>query len=126
MVFEEGLLESGSLRLDAPNRTALRKLKADLAGRQPLPLTRLLAADGRDFLVAHNTSSEASNRLYSYAWGLVYYLAFEKRLLDNPALDSYVTGNAEGVPPVERFQRLAGTPLPAFEDLWRQYIRELR
>jgi len=91
-----------------------------------LPLEQLLAADGRDFLVTDNNSSETSQRLYSYAWGLVYFLTFEKRLLDNPALDRYVAGDAEGLPPVERFERLTGTPLPTFEDLWRKSVRELK
>ena len=45
VLFEGGMLESGTLRIDAPDAAALRRLKADLAGDRPLTLTALLAAD---------------------------------------------------------------------------------
>jgi len=124
-MFEAGLLESGALRVDAPNRPALKKLKSDLKGGQPLALTELLAADQQSFLVAHDTSSEQSNRHYSYAWGLVYYLTFEKDLLDSPALLRYVAPDAKTIPPVARFEGLVGMPLAQFEKAWREYIATL-
>ena len=44
----------------------------------------------QDFLQLHDADAAASDRLYAYAWGLAYYLAFEKRLLSDPALAEYV------------------------------------
>ena len=126
VMFEGGLLESGSLRLDAPNRAALAGLKADLAGDRPLGLKELLEADGRNFLVAGGASAESSNRHYYHAWGLVYYLTFQQRLLQSPALDRYVAQDARHLPPVVRFEALVDMPLAEFEQAWRKYVLELR
>ena len=49
VAFEEGLLESGSLRLGAANHAALACLKADLAGGNPLSLDQLLDSSGGKF-----------------------------------------------------------------------------
>jgi hypothetical protein len=120
-VFEAGLLEADSLRIDAPNRELLKRLKADLAGQEPLPLSKLLAADQRAFLGADHGA-----RYYAYAWGLAYYLTFEKHALGSPAMDRYVQIAAKEVPPTERFEQLAGARLEKFEQSWRQYISALR
>jgi len=119
VMLEEGLLESGTLRVDAPNRAALERLKTDLKGPQPLPLADLLGADGRAFLAAD------ADRRYVYSWGLAYYLTFEKRLLGSPALDRYVGRSAATAAPKERFEKLVDLPLGEFERDWRAYILEL-
>jgi hypothetical protein len=120
-VFESGLLEADSLRIDAPNRELLKRLKADLTGKEPLPLRRLLAADQPVFLGA-----DEGNRYYAYAWGLAYYLTFEKHALGSPGMDRYVRAAAKELAPAERFEQLAGTRLDKFEQIWRQYILTLR
>ena len=61
-----------------------------------------------------------------YAWGLVYYLTFEKHLLGTAALDQYVEPAAAAKAPVERFEQLVGMPLPRFEAEWRQFVAKLR
>jgi len=116
VMLEQGLLESGTLRVAAPNRAALERLKIDLKGPQPLPLTEVLGADGRAFLAAD------ADRYYVYSWGLAYYLTFEKRLLVNPALDRYVKQSAATQAPQERFETLVDEPLGQFEREWRAYI----
>jgi len=121
VMLEEGLLESGTLRVDAPNHAALEKLKNDLKGPQPLPLGELLAADDRTFLAA----DADAERHYVYSWGLAYYLTFEKRLLGSPALDRYVERSAATVDAKERFEKLVDLPLEEFERDWRAYILEL-
>lgn len=126
VMFEGALFEAESLRLDAPNQAALDRLQADLASRQPLALAELLAADARDFLATPEVPSGASGRHYDYAWGLVYYLTFERHLLGSPALDAFVADDAQSMPPVARFERLVGTSLSAFEQAWREYIAGLR
>ena len=85
--------------MDAPNAAALKRLKADLSGSQPLALEQLLATGGADFLQLHGADAAASDRLYAYAWGLAYYLAFEKRLLSDPALVEYVAPRRSGSGP---------------------------
>ena len=52
VLFEGGLLEGDKLRVDAPNPAALKKLKADMAGPDPLALNDLLAAGQGSFHIA--------------------------------------------------------------------------
>jgi len=125
VIFEGGLLEGNTLRCDAPSPVTLKKLKADLAGPAPLELEKLLAAGAGQFLLAAGVRPAAVERYYVHAWGLAYYLTFEKHLLGSPALEKYLqTGNAQ-VAPAQRFQQLIGMPLDQFEHQWRAYIRSL-
>jgi hypothetical protein len=126
VTFEGGILEADTLRVDAPNAVALKRLKADLAGPQPLSLERLLSTDAGAFLQRHDADPATSDRLYVYAWGLAYYLAFEKHLLDSPELAEYVAADAKKLAPAPRFERLVGMSLPAFEQQWRKYVLTLR
>ena len=103
-----------------PTENLLRRLKADLAGQRPLTLQRLLAADQQVFLGADGA------RYYAYAWGVAYYLTFEKHALGSPAVDRYVQAAAKELPPTQRFEQLVGTRLDKFEAAWRQYILTLR
>ncbi len=120
-MLEAGLLESDTLRVDAPNREALKRLQADLAGETPLELKEFLAGGHQAFLQA-----DGADRHYACAWGLVYYLTFEKRLLGTAALEEYVGQPAKSMPPVERFEKLVGMPLAEFEKAWRAYVVKLR
>ena len=52
VTFEGGILEADTLRVDAPNAAALKRLKADLAGPHPLSLQRLLSTDAGAFPAA--------------------------------------------------------------------------
>ena len=115
-VFEGGQLDGDSLRLDAPDRERLKRLRADVA-QQPLPLAQLLTAQEREFLGPHGT--ESSQRHYLYAWGLAHYLTFHESLLASPRLGEYVTSAAQRMDPIERFEKLAGRPLAEFERQWR-------
>jgi hypothetical protein len=126
VTFEAGVLEANTLRVDAPNAAALKRLKADLSGPQPLPLERLLSTSAAAFLQRHDTDWPNTDRLYAYAWGLAYYLAFEKHLLDGPALGEYVAPEAGHLAPVARFEKLVGMRLSEFEKQWRAYILGLR
>lgn len=121
VMFAQGILESDTLRIDAPNGDALKRLQADLRGEGPLSLAALLRAGPRAFL-----ADERANRYYSYSWGMAYYLAFEKRLLYDSALDRYVRPASSDAPPVRRFEELVGMPLAEFEKGWRAYILTLR
>jgi len=69
VMFEGGMLEGDTLRVDAPNGEALRNLKEDLHGEQPLPLERLLAAGQGEFVPAGDAAQAAADRYYAHAWG---------------------------------------------------------
>jgi regulator of replication initiation timing len=125
VAFEEGLLESGSLRLGAPNHAALACLKADLAGGSPLGLDQLLASSERNFVVPQGLSG-SSSRYYANAWGLAYYLTFEQNVLGTEALDEYVAKDAGQEPPAARFEKLAGRPRSELDAQWRKFIAGLK
>lgn len=124
VMLEGGQLESGALRVDAPERNILRRLQGDLAG-DPLPLARLLEAGQEAFAEGDNSAADRSVSYYAAAWGLAYYLSFQQHLLDAPRLETYVAPTA-GVSPQAKFEKLVGMPLAKFEELWRAYIRGLR
>ena len=122
VIFEGGLLEGNTLRVDAPNPAALKKLKADLAGPQPLELEKLLAAGAGSVPLTAGVRPAAVDRYYVHAWGLAYYLTFEKHLLGSPALEKYLQSGNARIAPAQRFQQLIGVPLRQFEREWRAYI----
>lgn len=124
VLFSGGLLESDTLRVDAPNREALEWLRTDLRGTSPLSLATLLDLDQQGFLLVDNAAA-AAQRNYVYAWALTYYLAFERRLLDTPAFDAFVAP-ANGTSPRVRFETLVGASLAEFEPAWRAYMTKLR
>jgi len=125
-IFESGQMESGTLRLDAPDAARLKLLQNDLRTAPNLPLTELLSADGSRFLVSHPGGAAASQRYYLYSWGLAYYLTFRQPLLETPALDRYVQRTSAKTPPIERFERLVGMPLDKFEKLWRAEMLKMK
>ena len=122
-VFETGQLDGDSLRIDAPDRERLTRLREDLAA-QPLPLAQLLTAQEREFLGPHSDTS--AQRHYLYAWGLAYFLAFDENLLATPRLDEYVAQDAKRLDPIARFERLVNQPLPKFEARWREAMAAAR
>jgi len=128
VMVEEGILEDGALRIDAPHREALRQLKADLGGPTPVSLAALVETTTEDYHrpVGGGAAAAASQRYYAAAWGLTYYLAFERNLLGREALDAYVQKAAARQPAIGRFEQLAGEPLAEFEKAWRAAMLNLR
>jgi hypothetical protein len=125
VIFEGGLLEGNTLRVDLPSPAALKKLKADMAGPEPLALEKLLSAGEGQFLLVAGVRPAAVDRYYVNAWGLAYYLTFEKHLLGSPTLEKYLQAVNPRVAPAQRFQQLIGKPLEQFEREWREYVRGL-
>ncbi len=125
LTFEGGQLESDTLRIDAPNRRALRALHADLRGPNPLPLSELLSADADAFLPAHRGGDTAAARLYAYSWGLAYHLTFERSLLDSAAFAEFISPASGKQPAIKRLEHLVGEPLDVFESKWRTAMLKL-
>jgi hypothetical protein len=125
-VFESGKLDGQSLRLDAPAPNRLAILQNDLR-RQPWPLAQFLTAENAPFLEGHTRDAQQSaERTYAYAWGIAWYLAFHEQKLSGPALDRYVSAEANQLDPLARFERFTGKKLPQFEKEWRQAMLEAR
>ena len=125
-IFEGGLLEAQTLRVDAPHKPALETLQASLASPEPLSLANVLTADYRSFLVPHGGGDQVSGTHYAYSWGLAWYLTFERPMLGTPALDEYVATRASERDPIRRFEELVGKPLGEFEADWRKHILALK
>jgi hypothetical protein len=125
-VFEEGLLEVGTLRLDAPGGKRLAALQADLRSPSPLTLAALLTADQGAFMVSHESDAPASERHYLYSWGLAHYLAVREPILETSRLDRYVDRAHANRNPIERFEALVGMPLSQFEAKWREEMLALK
>ena len=126
VMFEGGMLDGDVLRVDAPNVVALKKLKEDLRSEQPLSLEKLLTAGRAEFLLTNEVAQTAPDRYYVHAWGVAYYLAFEKHLLGRPALYRYVQPGDQPEAAIPRFEQLVELPLDRFEKEWREYILALR
>ncbi|MCH8042446.1 MAG: DUF1570 domain-containing protein [Planctomycetes bacterium] len=118
-VFEQGQLDDGMLRIDAPNRQALVKLQALLRSNRATSLADVLSAKQSAFLVTH-TRGTGSREHYLISWGLTYYLTFDRPLLSREAIDRYTRPEAAKTPPVARFERLVGMSLKQFEQDWRK------
>ncbi len=118
-VFEEGILEVGTLRLDIPSKTRLEALQQDLRQQDRLPLAELLNSEPRRFLVAHEDQALASERLYLYSWGLAHYLVIREPVLQGKVLAAYVGKAQAGQTPQQRFEQMVGQPLDEFEKKWR-------
>jgi hypothetical protein len=122
-IFESGQLEGDLLRIDAPSADRLSALKNDFRSQQRLPLAQLLAANDEPFLVPHGIEpGQADERVYLYAWGLAWHLAFQENHLGTPALDTYLSASAQKLDPAPRFEHLVGKALPEFEKEWRASI----
>jgi len=123
-MFEQGQLESDTLRVDAPNPEALEILKADLGGDAPMSVESIISTEAKDFVAEDD--ARLVKRRYAYCWGLVYYLTFERGLPQSEALDRYVAKGAAGRSARQRFEVLVGMPSQQFEQQWREYILKLK
>ena len=124
-LFESGLWEGDSLRIDAPHPRLLRRLQADLKDKSPLSLRELLTANPREFLVGHGDDSAEAGRYYAYSWGLAYYLLIDSPLLTPQLLPAYVAADPAH-DPVQRFEAIVGQPLDKFEPEWRERMAALK
>ena len=127
-VFESGQLDGDLLRIDAPSRERLLALRTDLQERPRLSLAQLLTAADAPFLVPHAYQSAAADdeRMYLHAWGLAWYLAFERDVLGSQGLDQYLGEDAQKVDPIRRFEQLVGQPLARFEEDWLNNLERTR
>jgi hypothetical protein len=119
-IFEEGVIEAGTLRLDIPSPTRLARLQNDLRQGERIPLEQLLNSEPAMFLVDHQVDAKTSERMYLYSWGLAYYLAVHEPVLQAKALDQYVSKEAAKMNPKDRFEILINKKsLETFEKQWR-------
>lgn len=124
-IFEAGLLDVNTLRIDAPRADILAGLAGDLRGQSPLRLAVLLATPTRDYVADHQAAAANVGQLYRTSWGLAWYLTFERQLLGTPEMEAFLRRDGTNTPPIERFEKLVGQPLPQFEAQWREKMLKL-
>ena len=124
-IFETALIEAGELRVGHADKDRLERIKAAVRQKEMLPLADLLRAGPRQFLVAHATDGQISDRYYLTAWGVAFYLTFEHRLLGTPRMDQFVRSLKSGEDVLDTFRDLVGQPLPEFEKRFHQYLLNL-
>jgi hypothetical protein len=125
-VFETAVLDAGELQVDRPDRERLAQAQKLATQGALVPLRDLLASGADQFLVAHNSDRQTSDRYYLTSWALAWYLTFDRKLLGTKALDEYVLSLQRGTGVQEAFQQLVGQPLEEFEKAFQQYLQRLR
>jgi hypothetical protein len=125
-VFETALFEGDEVRLGRPDPARLKRAKA--AG-ELVPLRDLLRSSPKQFIVAHASDKETSDRYYLTSWALAYYLASDGKVLNTKKLDDYCRATRARDDPLEAFLALVGPKrdgLAEFEERFHAYVRNLQ
>jgi hypothetical protein len=125
-IFETAIFEAGELRVGHADEARRRAVREAVQKKELLPLADLLRSGPKQFRVAHAADKQASDRHYLAAWGLAFYLTFDRKVLGTKALDEYVQALQRGTDPLDAFCDLTGTPLPQLEKDWHDYLRRLQ
>jgi len=128
-IFETAIFEGDEVRIGHADPERLKRAKAAVMANDLVPLKDLLHSNSKQFLVAHATDREASDRYYLNAWALASYAAFEKKVLNTKELDVYCRATHDNDDPVAAFAALVGqkaADLPQFEKDFRFYVQHLR
>ncbi len=117
----------GTLDVTPFNRSMARRLKQDIAAGTALSLSAVLAGDAHE---ANDGGMESSQRFYSAAWGLYYYLHHAESPLVSEGLKKLEAAQTSGefsgsaASASAMFQEAFGDPV-AFEEGWRAFILAL-
>lgn len=128
-IFETALFEADEVRIGHADPERLRRAQAALANGDLVPLHELLRSGPKQFVVAHASDRQTSDRFYLTSWALASYLAFEHKVLGTAALDAYARATHRKDDPVEAFCRLldrSPSRLPQLEREFRAYVQHLR
>ena len=119
VLFEGGLLESDSLRIDAPNAAALKRLKADL-GRRATAAAGHVAGRRPGGLRRAEQRPRRRRPLLPLRLGVGPLPDVREAPLGSPALDAYVQPASAAADSSSRFEKLVGMPLSRFEPEWSE------
>jgi hypothetical protein len=128
-IFETAIIEGDEVRIARPDPDRLRRARAALAANELVPLADLLRSGQKQFVVAHASDKETSDRYYLTSWALAFYLAFDGKVLNSKRLDDYCRATSAKEDPLDAFAALVGTKkndLPRFEERFRGYVDQLR
>jgi hypothetical protein len=126
-VFETAIFEGDEVRLGRPDPVRLKSAKK--AAGELVPLKDLLRSSPKQFIVAHASDKETSDRYYLTSWALAYYLASDGKVLNTKKLDDYCRATRARDDPLETFLALVGVRgdgLAGFEEKFHAYVRNLQ
>lgn len=119
-LFEHAMFENGTFRIDQPPKQLLAELKVHLARDQGMALQRMLQTEGGSFLLFENL--HGSQLDYDVAWGLAWYLVFQKDLFTSQRLKRYVHLRGTPRPTVEE---TFGEPVSRLQSNWVEFMLQL-
>jgi hypothetical protein len=128
-LFETAIFEADEVRLGRPDPARLKRARAALAADELVSVKDLLRSSPKQFVVAHASDKETSDRYYLASWALAYYLASAGKILNTQRLDDYCRATRAHEDPAEAFLTLVGSKddgLAAFEAKFHAYIRNLQ
>ncbi len=119
-LFEHAQFENQTFRIDQPPRELLTDLQARLKRDDGFSLQRMLQTEAGSFLLFENL--HRSQLDYDVAWGLAWYLVFQKQLLEAKNLERFVQPRrGPTVPLEEKF----GQPVSVLQAEWTRFMLRL-
>jgi hypothetical protein len=125
-VFEHAILEGDELRVGRIDKDRLAGAQKALEQGELVSLVDLLKSGPKQFLVAHATEQQDSDRYYLTCWAVSHYLLLDRRMLGTKAMDRYVRDLHGKTDPLEAFRELVNQPLPKFEKEYKEYLEKLK
>ncbi|QDU74811.1 hypothetical protein Pan97_18270 [Bremerella volcania] len=119
-LFEHAQFENGTFRIDLPPQELLASLKDRLERDNGLSLQRILQTEAGSFILFENLHEGRLD--YDVAWGLAWYLVFQKQLFAPGNLDRYVHKRSQPAPTVEE---TFGESVSRVQAEWVAFIRQL-
>ena len=119
VMFEGGVLDGSVLRIDAPNPAALKALREDLQGEQPLELVKVLAAGQGEFVMTGDVPPKAARALLCSCLGPGVLFGVREAGARECRVGSFCPARPGGSQPAGTpFEQLIGGPLEQFEPQW--------
>lgn len=119
-LFEHAQFENGTFRIDLPPQEILASLKDRLERDNGMSLQRILQTEAGSFILFENLHEGRLD--YDVAWGLAWYLVFQKQLFSPGTLDRYVHLRNKPAPTVEE---TFGESVSRVQAEWVTFIRQL-
>jgi hypothetical protein len=125
-LFENAILEGGTLRVGHADRLRLAQAQALLKDGKLPSIADLLRSGPKQFLIGHTDDRAISDQYYLMSWAVAFYLTFDLGKLHSPEMTTYVQALKRGTDPVKAFCDFVGRPLSEFEKAFYDYLRRLR
>ncbi|MEW4454056.1 DUF1570 domain-containing protein [Bremerella sp. JC817] len=120
-LFEHAQFDNGSFRIDLPPAKLLGQLQDRIERDHGMSLQRMLQTEGGSFLLFENLHGTRLD--YDVAWGLAWYLVFQKQLFAPNGLQRYVHARDKPQPTIEE---TFGESVSRVQSEWVEFISQLQ